>query len=43
MVWFVVNDAGLHLRARYPNTPQARRNVRAWLDAVEKALHEVID
>ncbi|NHI20593.1 condensation domain-containing protein [Phycicoccus endophyticus] len=38
MVWFVVNDSGLHLRCRYPDTPQARENVGAWLDAVERAL-----
>ena len=38
MVWFVVNDAGLHLRARYPDTPQASVNVTAWLDAVARGL-----
>lgn len=42
MVWFIVNDSGLHLRARYPNTPQARRNVRIWLDAVENGMHDLI-
>ncbi len=35
MVWFIVNDTGLHLRARYPDTPQARANVGRWLDAVQ--------
>lgn len=38
MVWFIVNDAGLHLRARYPRTPEAHAHVGAWLDAVEAGL-----
>ena len=42
MVWFIVNDTGLHLRARYPNTAQAQRNVRAWLDAVEYRMHDLL-
>lgn len=42
MVWFILNDGGLHLRARYPNTPQARRNVRAWLNAVEGGLLDAL-
>ena len=41
MIWFVVNDAGLHLRCRYPDTPQARENVGRWLDEVEAGLREV--
>lgn len=32
MLWFVTDDAGIHLRCRYPDTPEARRNVGAWLD-----------
>ena len=32
MIWFVVNESGLHLRCRYPGTPQARRSVGDWLD-----------
>lgn len=43
MVWFLVNDEGLHLRARYPDTPQARANVGAWLDAVEASLLALLD
>ncbi|MFT4109413.1 peptide synthetase [Propionicimonas sp.] len=39
MVWFIVNDSGLHLRARYPRTPQAVRSVRSWLDRVESGMH----
>ncbi|MBR7742538.1 peptide synthetase [Phycicoccus sp. BSK3Z-2] len=38
MIWFVVNDEGLHLRCRYPDTPQARDSVGGWLDAVEEGL-----
>lgn len=38
MVWFVVNDTGLHLRCRYPDTPEARASVGSWLDAVEEGL-----
>lgn len=38
MAWFIANETGLHLRARYPNTPEARANVGAWLDAVEAGL-----
>jgi hypothetical protein len=34
MVWFVIDRAGLHLRCRYPETPQARESVVRWLDAV---------
>ncbi|NHA70131.1 condensation domain-containing protein [Phycicoccus flavus] len=38
MIWFVVNDTGLHLRCRYPDTPEARANVGRWVDAVEEGL-----
>ena len=38
MLWFVVNDAGLHLRCRYPGTAKARANVGRWLDAVQDGL-----
>lgn len=38
MIWFIVNDHGLHLRCRYPDTPEARENVGRWLDAVEDGL-----
>jgi len=38
MVWFVVNDTGLHLRCRYPDTEQSRASVGGWLDAVGDAL-----
>lgn len=34
MLWFILNDDGLHLRCRYPDTEEARHNVGAWLDAL---------
>ncbi|MGO3885367.1 MAG: peptide synthetase [Mycetocola sp.] len=34
MVWFIVNTDGLHLRCRYPDTPEARTSLRRWLDEV---------
>lgn len=40
MVWFVINDRGLHLRCRYPETPEARSSVGAWLDEVRTRLRE---
>ncbi len=42
MVWFVVNRDGLHLRCRYPDTPEARANVGRWLDGVERGLRDVV-
>ena len=41
MIWFVVDDSGMHLRCRYPDTPEARRSVSTWLDAVEEGLRAV--
>lgn len=38
MIWFIQNDTGLHLRCRYPDTPEARANVGGWLDAVQAGL-----
>jgi len=32
MLWFITDDAGIHLRCRFPDTPEARGNVGAWLD-----------
>lgn len=42
MIWFIVNDDGLHLRCRYPDTSEARTNVGAWLDRIEKGLRAVV-
>jgi hypothetical protein len=38
MVWFILDDSGLHLRCRYPDTIHARRNVGAWLDLLVTRL-----
>ncbi len=38
MVWFIVNERGLHLRYRCPDTPEALANVGRWVDAVSAAL-----
>jgi len=38
MIWFVVNDTGLHLRCRYPDTKEARETMHTWLDAVVEGL-----
>ncbi|WP_347038526.1 GNAT family N-acetyltransferase [Glutamicibacter halophytocola] len=34
MLWFILDDAGLHLRCRYPDTPEGREHVGGWLDAL---------
>lgn len=41
MIWFLVNKSGLHLRCRYPDTPEARLNVGGWLDAVQAGIREL--
>ncbi len=38
MLWFIQNESGLHLRCRYPDTPEARTNVGAWLDLLVARL-----
>lgn len=38
MIWFVVNKTGLHLRCRYPDTPQARETMHTWLEALVEGL-----
>ncbi|GAT71797.1 condensation domain-containing protein [Microbacterium hydrocarbonoxydans] len=43
MVWFIVNDEGLHLRCRYPDTQEARASVGRWLDEVEDGLRAAAD
>lgn len=32
MLWFIFDQSGLHLRCRYPDTPEARQHVGTWLD-----------
>ena len=38
MLWFVLNESGLHLRCRYPDTTQAHGSVGHWLDALVARL-----
>ncbi|MGI6877469.1 GNAT family N-acetyltransferase [Microbacterium sp. gxy059] len=38
MLWFILDESGLHLRCRYPDTREARRHVGRWLDAVVRKL-----
>ncbi len=40
MIWFVINATGMHLRCRYPGTPEARRSVGDWLDGVRTRLQQ---
>ncbi|MGX9672592.1 GNAT family N-acetyltransferase [Mycobacterium sp. HM-7] len=38
MLWFILDESGLHLRCRYPDTHEARTNVGAWLDLLVTRL-----
>lgn len=38
MLWFILDETGLHLRCRYPDTPEARASVGGWLDALVARL-----
>lgn len=38
MLWFILDGTGLHLRCRYPDTPEARENVGGWLDLLVARL-----
>ena len=38
MLWFIFDGTGLHLRCRYPDTEEARRNVGRWLDRLVQRL-----
>lgn len=38
MLWFILDESGLHLRCRYPDTREARTNVGAWLDLLVTRL-----
>lgn len=40
-VWFVATEAGLHIRARYPQTPLAQESVDTWLAAVMRHLQDL--
>ena len=41
MLWFILDESGLHLRCRYPDTEEARRNVGAWLDLLLTRLRGI--
>ena len=41
MLWFIIDDTGVHLRCRYPDTPEARRNVGDWLDTLVARMREL--
>ena len=43
MAWFVLNDDGMHLRVRYPGTPEASMNVSEWARRVTEGLRNVAD
>ena len=38
MLWFVLDESGLHLRCRYPDTDEARHHVGRWLDRLVTEL-----
>ena len=38
MLWFILDEHGLHLRCRYPDTDEARQHVGAWLDLLVARL-----
>ncbi len=40
MLWFILDESGLHLRCRYPDTDEARRHVGRWLDRLVERLRE---
>lgn len=40
MLWFVVNHDGMHMRVRYPDTPEARSNVSSWCQTVCESIRE---
>lgn len=38
MLWFILDESGLHLRCRYPDTREAREHVGSWLDELVRRL-----
>jgi mycolipenoyl-CoA---2-(long-chain-fatty acyl)-trehalose mycolipenoyltransferase / long-chain-acyl-CoA---trehalose acyltransferase len=38
MLWFMLDQSGLHLRCRYPDTAEAREHVGGWLDTLVARL-----
>ncbi|WP_150461626.1 condensation domain-containing protein [Nesterenkonia ebinurensis] len=43
MIWFVINETGMHLRCRYPDTRQARRSMRTWLAGLVYGLRAPLE
>ncbi|MFC5677714.1 GNAT family N-acetyltransferase [Aeromicrobium endophyticum] len=41
MLWFILDESGLHLRCRYPDTPDARQHVGQWLDRLVERLRRL--
>ena len=41
MLWFILDEQGLHLRCRYPDTPEARTHVGAWLDLLVERVRAI--
>jgi GNAT superfamily N-acetyltransferase len=41
MLWFILDESGLHLRCRYPDTTEARTHVGAWLDRLVERLRGI--
>ncbi|WP_313408125.1 condensation domain-containing protein [Aeromicrobium sp.] len=41
MLWFIIDDSGVHLRCRYPDTLEARRSVGTWLDALVARMRDL--
>lgn len=40
MLWFILDESGVHLRCRYPDTAEARTSVGSWLDALVLRMRE---
>jgi mycolipenoyl-CoA---2-(long-chain-fatty acyl)-trehalose mycolipenoyltransferase / long-chain-acyl-CoA---trehalose acyltransferase len=40
MLWFIIDGPRAHPHCRYPDTADARHNVRTWLDALVARLRE---
>lgn len=41
MLWFILDETGLHLRCRYPDTEVARANVGGWLDRLVARMQDL--
>lgn len=38
MLWLLLNDDGMHVRCRYPDTPEARGSTDLWLSSVHDGI-----